>query len=126
MVNVALRGLVPVFALTVNETVPLPLPLVAEVMMIQDGTFVTDQLQPAAAVTLMLPVPPFAAKLWLVGLIETLQLVPAVIVKLAFEISKKMLPTASTLTRACVVGVFGTVTASEPSLGVVASTRGKV
>ena len=40
--------------------------------------------------------------------------------------SKKMLPTASTLIRACVVGVFGTVITSEPSFGVEAvKTVGK-
>ena len=43
---------------------------------------------------------------------------PAVIVKLVLEISKKMLPTASTLIRAVVVGVFGITTSALPSLAV--------
>jgi hypothetical protein len=47
---------------------------------------------------------------------------PATIVKLTFETSKKMLPTASTFIRAAVVGLFGIVTDSEPSFGVLAST----
>ena len=47
------------------------------------------------------------------------------IVKFAFETSKKTLPSASILTRACVVATFGIVTASEPSFGVsAASTSG--
>src|SRR2546423_12191746 len=48
-------------------------------------------------------------------------------VKFAPEMSKKILPTASTLTRAVVVGALGTVTFSVPSLGVlVSSTVGKL
>ena len=48
-------------------------------------------------------------------------------VKLVFEISKKMLPTASTFILAVVVGVAGINNASVPSLGVLAaSTVGKV
>ena len=42
----------------------------------------------------------------------------AVIVKLVLLISKKILPTASTLILACVVAIFGTVMFSEPSFGV--------
>ena len=45
-----------------------------------------------------------------------------VIVKFAFETSKKTLPTASTFTRAVVVGTFGIVTASEPSFAVLAAS----
>ena len=45
---------------------------------------------------------------------------PAVMVKLVFEISKKILPTASTFIRAVVVGVLGTVITSLPSLAVLA------
>src|SRR6478672_1524431 len=49
------------------------------------------------------------------------------IVKLVFEISKKILPTASTFIRFFVPGVEGTATTSEPSLGVeAAKTVGKV
>src|SRR5690349_24271590 len=48
-------------------------------------------------------------------------------VKLAFEISKKIFPTASTFILAVVVGVFGIVSTSLPSFGVLAaSTVGKV
>ncbi len=43
-----------------------------------------------------------------------------VIVKFAFDISKKILPTASTRIRACVVAMLGTVIFSVPSLGVLA------
>src|SRR5215208_7231592 len=46
---------------------------------------------------------------------------------LAFEMLKKMFPMASTLMRAASVGIFGTVTGSEPSFGVLlAITIGKV
>ena len=52
---------------------------------------------------------------------------PAVIVKLVLEISKKILPTASTFIRAVVVGVFGITNVSVPSLGVfAANTVGNV
>ncbi len=52
---------------------------------------------------------------------------PPVMVKLASEISKKMLPTASTLMRPMVVLICGTVTDSVPSFGVLsARTVGKV
>lgn len=48
-------------------------------------------------------------------------------VKLVFEISKKILPTASTFILAVVVGVFGITNASVPSFGVLAAnTVGKV
>jgi hypothetical protein len=48
-------------------------------------------------------------------------------VKLVFEISKKILPTASTLIRALEVGIPGVMTISDPSLGVLAAnTTGKV
>jgi hypothetical protein len=52
---------------------------------------------------------------------------PSVSVKLVLEISKKTLPTASTLMRAIVVGVPGIVTTSPPSFAVLsAKTTGKV
>jgi hypothetical protein len=46
---------------------------------------------------------------------------PPVMVKFVSEISKKILPTASTLTRAVVVGVLGIRSDSVPSLGVFAA-----
>ena len=55
------------------------------------------------------------------------QLDPDVIVKLVLEISKKILPTASTFILAVVDGVFGITNASVPSLAVlVVNTVGKV
>lgn len=51
---------------------------------------------------------------------------PAVMVKLVLEISKKILPTASTFMRAVVVGVLGIVTTSLPSLVVLATNVLKV
>src|SRR4051812_33989214 len=46
---------------------------------------------------------------------------PDPIVKLVFEISKKIFPTASIFILAVVVGVLGIVTTSVPSLGVLAT-----
>ena len=46
-----------------------------------------------------------------------------VIVKFAFEMSKKMLPTASTFTLAVVVAILGMVNNSDPSLAVLAKHR---
>lgn len=52
---------------------------------------------------------------------------PELMVKLALDISKKMLPAASTFTLAVVVGLLGTVIFCEPSLGVPeARVMGKV
>ena len=52
---------------------------------------------------------------------------PLVIVKFESDISRKMLSTASTITLAVVVATLGIVSASEPSLGVLAErTVGKV
>src|SRR5690349_1694003 len=51
----------------------------------------------------------------------------APMVKLALEISKKILPTASTLMRLVLPGISGTVINSEPSLSVEeAKTMGRV
>ena len=51
----------PVFACTVNATVPLPLPLASDVMLIHPAVVVAVQLQSAAAVTVTgLPHPPAA------------------------------------------------------------------
>ena len=46
---------------------------------------------------------------------------PAVMVKFVLEISKKILPTASTFILAVVVAVLGIVTACDPSFGVLAT-----
>ena len=59
--------------------------------------------------------------------VASLTEMPGAMVKLALEMSKKMFATASTFTRAVVVEMFGNVTASLPSFGVLASsTVGKV
>ena len=44
-------------------------------------------------------------------------------VKFVFDISKKILPLAITLTLACVVILLGTLISSEPSLGVLAASK---
>lgn len=59
-VMVPLRGVVVVFAATVNETVPLPDPLAVPVTVIHVAPLVALQAQPAAAVIENEPLPPDA------------------------------------------------------------------
>jgi hypothetical protein len=49
---------VPGFAAAVNATVPLPVPLVPELMVIHDAPVVALHEHPLGAVTLNVPVPP--------------------------------------------------------------------
>jgi hypothetical protein len=66
------------FGATVKVTVPLPLPVPADVRLIQVTLLVATQLQPAAVVTLMLPLVPFLdAFSSAVGLIENVHGTPA-------------------------------------------------
>lgn len=58
------------FAATLNVTVPFPDPGVPPVIVIQDVLLVAVQLQPVAAVTLLLPVPADALNDWPVGEID--------------------------------------------------------
>jgi hypothetical protein len=58
MVIVPVRWLVPVLAATVKATVPLPVPLLPEVIFIQLTLLVATQGQPLEAITLTLPGPP--------------------------------------------------------------------
>jgi hypothetical protein len=74
IVNVPVRAF-PLFAATVNWTVPLPLPLAPDVTVIQDSPVVAVQAHPAAVVTATGdPAPPAAAIDWLVGAIVYEQL----------------------------------------------------
>jgi hypothetical protein len=50
----------PVVAATLNWTTPLPLPLAPSVTVIQSALLAAVHEQPAAAVTLTVPVPPLA------------------------------------------------------------------
>jgi hypothetical protein len=54
-------------------TVPLPLPLAPEVMVIQPTLLTAVQLQPASAATLTVAVPPAAGISLFTGLIEKAQ-----------------------------------------------------
>ena len=70
MVSVPTRA-APVFAATLNATDPSPLPLVPDVMVIQDSLVVAVQAQPLADETATgLPAPAEAATDSLVGAIE--------------------------------------------------------
>ena len=66
-VIVPVRVALEVLDATVNVTVPLPLPELPETVT-HEVALVEDHPQPAAAVTLTLPLPPFAAIVKLVGL----------------------------------------------------------
>jgi hypothetical protein len=60
--------LVPVFEETAYVTVPLPLPLSPDNIVIHAGSLLTAvQSHPAAAVTLTVSVPPEAVNCWLPG-----------------------------------------------------------
>ncbi len=50
----------PVFAVTLYDTVPLPVPLAPEVMVAQETPVAADQVHPLCVVTVTLPVPPDA------------------------------------------------------------------
>src|SRR5262245_61096010 len=69
IVSVALRGSVPGFAATEYETLVLPVPFVADVIVSHDGAeLVAVQPQLGAdAVSATEPVPPAALNDWLVG-----------------------------------------------------------
>lgn len=58
----------PLLAEAVKLTAPLPVPLLPEIIVTQSGYPVAVQVQElSAAVTVMLPLPPDIAKLWLEG-----------------------------------------------------------
>jgi hypothetical protein len=78
MVIVPVLWVVDVLAETEYVTVPLPVPLVPEVMVIHDALLAAVQVQlPDEAVTLTLPVPPDELNNWLVGLIVKVQVIPS-------------------------------------------------
>jgi hypothetical protein len=66
-VRTAVREIPSGLTATEKITVPLPLPFVPEVMVIQLGRPVTLQVQPGVAVTAMVPDPPAEAIVWLLG-----------------------------------------------------------
>ena len=67
MVSVPVRLPVPVFAATEYSTVPLPLPLLPDVIVIQLALLAAVQVQPVPAVTATLPVAALAVKDRLAG-----------------------------------------------------------
>jgi hypothetical protein len=75
--SVPVRVEFPVLGATLKVTLPVPDPLTAPVMVIQESLLLASHEHPAVAVTVVLPAPPAASNAWLVG--ETLyeQPVPA-------------------------------------------------
>jgi hypothetical protein len=63
----------PALAATEKFTAPPPEPLAPELIVIHAALLVAVHAHPVVVVTLTLPAPPEAAKLWLVGLIENEQ-----------------------------------------------------
>ena len=53
MVRVAVRSALVLFAATLNDTDPLPVPLAPDVMVIHDAVLVVVHGQPAPAVTVI-------------------------------------------------------------------------
>ena len=70
IVSVPDRFVVAVFAATLNDAVPLPVPLAPPVTVIHAALLAAVHAHPAPAVTVLLPLPPAAAKESLVGEIE--------------------------------------------------------
>ncbi len=71
----------PVLAATEKAAAPLPELLAPELIVIQVSLLSAVHAQPVAVVTLTLPVPPLAVRVWLVGLIENEQPLACVTVK---------------------------------------------
>ena len=67
MVKLPVRALDEVFSPTAKLTPPGPTPEAPEVMVRKAALLVAVQVQPAAALTATLPLPPLAGKAWLVG-----------------------------------------------------------
>ena len=70
MIILPMRALPLVFAATEYVTIPLPIPLPPDVMVIQVVFLTAVHLHPLGAVTVTLPLPPLAVKSLLVGEIE--------------------------------------------------------
>ena len=77
MVSLSVRELDDVLANTEYVTVPVPVPLLPEVIVIQLALVVADQVQPAGAVTATLPLEATAARDWVAGEIVQVQAAPA-------------------------------------------------
>jgi hypothetical protein len=77
--------------------VPLPVPLAPDVIVMNEELLTADRAQPAPVVTVTLPVPPVAAKLALVGLIEKVHVPPQSVGTLVAAVCVvPSLPTAET------------------------------
>src|SRR5882672_4572781 len=61
------RAVVPVLAATVYVTVPKPLPLMPELIVIHPAPLAALQVQPVVVVTVIVPLPPRFVKSWLAG-----------------------------------------------------------
>ena len=67
IVSVPVRGVVTVFAATLNDALPGPVPVAPAVTVIHVSLLTAVHPHPAAAVTVALPVPPAAGTAWLTG-----------------------------------------------------------
>ena len=76
MLNVPVRLPLPLWSPTMNATVPLPLPLVPDDILIQPSSLRAVHAHPDPADTVTVPLPPAADTVRLVGLIEYVQTGP--------------------------------------------------
>jgi hypothetical protein len=67
----------PLLLPTEKLTVPFPVPLEPDVIVIKLSAETAVQLHPPGAMTLKLPLPPAPVKVWLVGPSEVTQAVPS-------------------------------------------------
>lgn len=67
----------PIFAATANDTMPLPVPDVTELIEIHGAFDIADHPHPLVVVNVTDPVPPLAGTFWLLGWIAYVQLTPA-------------------------------------------------
>jgi hypothetical protein len=113
IVAVPVRAL-PEFAATLKVTVPFPLPLAPAATVTQAALLVAVHVHPAAVDTAtLIPVAPAAATDWLVGLIDTVQVVPADPAWLTVNVVP---PTSMLPIRPVVAALAATVNEMDPLL----------
>lgn len=67
IVSVPVRLVVPALAATAKVTVPAPTPAAPVLTVIQEALLTAVHVQPVPALTVVLPLPPAAASVWLTG-----------------------------------------------------------
>jgi len=73
IVSVPVRAAAAVLGATLNATLPEPVPLLPDVMVIQEALLLASHPQSDVVVTVVLPAPPSAANPWVVGEVLNVQ-----------------------------------------------------